>query len=189
MCKIECDGVHPLRTPRYKEVWCPQNAHISFGKNSLYEAGGVISWLNPLQHNGAPVDAPSFKQVVKAEKRLHKSVRKGSNGKIIFPYPVHVYLLESKALEQDKYPEILYVSAGHALVCGWWATWAAIEEASYMSGKFMLRSGSLAWKLANGQVLSRALLSLGGHVPRSRLQERGAGYFPLGMWPVRHINV
>lgn len=53
----------------FKEVWRPNNAATCLA-GGLYEAGGVITWLNPLDNNTLPVDAPSFYQIMACEKRF-----------------------------------------------------------------------------------------------------------------------
>ena len=91
---------------------------MSLTSNALYEAGGVLTWLNPLDSHGLPIDIPSFKQVVKAEQRLVPTQTQGQE-RIVWPVAMHTFIFEDH-IPQDDYPSTLFVVSGHALVAAWW---------------------------------------------------------------------
>ena len=102
---------------RYKEAWDCQNALNSLTKNGIYEAGAVMTWLNPLESHNLPLDPPSFKQIVRSEQRLIPTVTKGQE-RIVWPAALHTYVFHDHI--PQGYPKNMFLASGHALAAAWW---------------------------------------------------------------------
>ena len=105
---------------RYKEMWRPSNAATCL-QNGLYEAGGVVTWLNPLDNSFLDVDSPSFDQILTCEKRFVPQDF-DQKQRILFPFAVHCFLPAGSVPDQNSFPKTLVVIAGHAMVAAWWVT-------------------------------------------------------------------
>jgi len=101
-------------------MWRPSNAATCL-QNGLYEAGGVVTWLNPLDNSFLDVDSPSFDQILTCEKRFVPQDF-DQKQRILFPFAVHCFLPEGSVPDQNSFPKTLFVIAGHAMVAAWWVT-------------------------------------------------------------------
>lgn len=127
--------------PRYKEMWRPSNAAVCL-RSGLYEAGGVVTWLNPLDNSKLNVDPPTFDQILQCEKRFVPQDFDGVR-RMLFPFPIHCFLPEGDAVSEHAYPKTLFVIAGHAMVCAWWVPWLPSPKVFFLAsrpqgGAFML---------------------------------------------------
>lgn len=125
----------------FKEVWRPNNAATCLA-GGLYEAGGVITWLNPLDNNTLPVDAPSFYQIMACEKRFVAQDYGGVQQRVMFPFNVHCYVAAESLPGHDSYPKTMYVLAGHAMVCAWWVPWLPLGQVVIIEGDVCKCEGS-----------------------------------------------
>ncbi|CAE7207401.1 unnamed protein product [Symbiodinium sp. CCMP2592] len=114
----------------YKEVWDCAHAQSSLLQNGLYEAGSVITWLNPLENHGLVIDAPSFKQIVRAEQRLVPTSLNGGEDRIVWPGSFHTYVFKDHIPE--AYPKTVFLVSGHAMAAAWWVAMSRCLEARDM---------------------------------------------------------
>lgn len=109
----------------YKEVWHLDNFKKSWVRNGYYEAGGCLTWVHPFSNTSSqdsvPEEEHSWSEVEHLEQRLAARVWNEANKEesIIFPLPLVGYISKDCAL--DKYPNMIFLHFGTALVYAWWS--------------------------------------------------------------------
>ena len=121
----------------FKEIWNPANAVRSIGSTGMYEAGGNLTWLDPVLC-GVPDVArsePAWALVIQyASQYFSPAVAipdasgKLGLGRLVFPFsPIEAYVKDidnmftGGAPEKGKtMPEKLVLLTGHAMLYAWW---------------------------------------------------------------------
>jgi len=125
----------------YKEHWVPENCKTSMEQSGLYEAGGVLFWLDPevssLQLSIPSIDVPWSSICDIAETQFDQVSVEGSDRKRIL-FPVVLSANWAGTIPEQGYPTRLIALAGHSFIYGWYVK---------MFHALDMKNFSLVWQL------------------------------------------
>ena len=121
---VPLSDMEPLDLPQkgstglqsFKEMWRCDSAYTTLEACKVYEAGGSLMWVSPLETK-VPCTPFSFSQV----KELGQLFQEDPDLKrIIYPSTVQCYLESHTDLKPDQCPSALALVDGSGLVMSWW---------------------------------------------------------------------
>ena len=108
----------------YKHHWLPTSCKKSMEQSGLYEAGGVLFWIDP-ETTGSfliPAVQPTWSSVCSVADNQFDTVGvSGSNNattRIVFPVPLSAKW--DGPISADTYPTRLTILGGHAFIWAWY---------------------------------------------------------------------
>ena len=113
----------------YKEVWNLDNFAKSWARNGHYEAGGCLTWCHPFSNTttstqSIPEEEYSWSEVEDLESRFQpRNWNDASKDElsVIFPLPLVGYANKDNVLLAGRYPKMILLHFGTALVYAWWS--------------------------------------------------------------------